>query len=126
MDDLAFAAGNILVGNPRTTEGLEIIVVPGVGCSLQFFSLAVIAVTGKDVIVTVNGIEHPTWSRILVASDGKVDIQAKASGEPNGFRAYICIKGGFPDIPVYLGSKSTSMGLGGYQVSSRLLPLYLA
>ncbi|KAF8901326.1 urea carboxylase [Gymnopilus junonius] len=117
MDDLAFAAGNILVGNSRTTEGLEIVVVPGVGCSLQFFSSAAIAVTGKEVTVTVNGIEFPTWSRIVVPPEGKVDIRAKALApeNSNGFRVYVCIKGGFPDIPAYLGSKSTSMGLGGFQ-----------
>ena len=118
MDDLAFTAANILVGNPRTTEGLEIIVVPGVGCALQFFTSAVIAVTGRDVSVSINGVSYPTWSKIVVPPDGKVEIQAKIIGLPNGFRTYIAIKGGFPDIPSYLGSKSTSMGLGGYQVSN--------
>ena len=28
---------------------------------------------------------------------------------------YLAVKGGFPEIPKYLGSKSTSLGLGGYQ-----------
>ncbi|PPQ75558.1 hypothetical protein CVT26_012381 [Gymnopilus dilepis] len=115
MDDLAFTAANILVGNPRTTEGLEIIVVPGVGCALQFFTSAVIAVTGRDVSVSINGVGYPTWSKIVVPPDGKVEIQAKTIGHSNGFRTYLAIKGGFPDIPSYLGSKSTSMGLGGYQ-----------
>ena len=30
-------------------------------------------------------------------------------------RAYLAVQGGFPEIPTYLGSKATSMGLGGYQ-----------
>ncbi len=59
MDELAFSAGNILVGNPRTTEGIEIIVVPGFGVSLQFFVAAVVSVTGKNVSVKVNGLEMP-------------------------------------------------------------------
>ena len=30
-------------------------------------------------------------------------------------RAYLAVQGGFPEIPKYLGSKATSMSLGGYQ-----------
>ncbi|KAF8970910.1 urea carboxylase [Flammula alnicola] len=116
MDDLAFAAGNILVGNPKTTEGLEMVVVPGVGCSFQFFVPAVLAVTGMDAMIKVNGMATPMWSQIIVPENGKVDIQAKSiDNVSTGFRIYLCIRGGFPDIPIYLGSKSTSMGLGGYQ-----------
>ena len=32
-----------------------------------------------------------------------------------GFRTYVAVQGGLPDVPEYLGSKSTSMGFGGYQ-----------
>jgi urea carboxylase len=118
MDDLAFSVGNILVGNEnKGTEGLEIIVVPGVACSFEFFAPAIVAVTGKPVIVKVNGFEHPMWSRICLASNSKVEIVAATSTDGrNGFRTYFSILGGFPDIPHYLGSKSTSMGFGGYQV----------
>ncbi|KJA16224.1 hypothetical protein HYPSUDRAFT_147969 [Hypholoma sublateritium FD-334 SS-4] len=116
MDDLAFSAGNILVGNPRNTEGLEIIVVPGFGFSLQFFVAAVVSVTGKNVAVKVNGLEMPLWSRVMVPANAKFEIQARSLSESaTGLRTYICIRGGFPHIPAYLGSKSTSMGLGGYQ-----------
>ncbi|KDR71879.1 hypothetical protein GALMADRAFT_74481 [Galerina marginata CBS 339.88] len=115
MDDLAFATGNILVGNPKSTEGLEIIVVPGVGCSLQFFVPTIIAVTGKEVTVKIDDVASPMWSSLLVPPHGKVSIDAIPSPDPKGFRVYLSIRGGFPDIPVYLGSKSTSMGLGGYQ-----------
>lgn len=118
MDDLAFSVGNILVGNEnRGTEGLEIIVVPGVPCSLQFFAPAVVSVTGKPATVKVNGVEHHMWSRIYLAGNSKVEIAAAASADArNGFRTYLCVLGGFPDVPYYLGSKSTSLGLGGYQV----------
>lgn len=119
MDDLAFSVGNILVGNEnKGTEGLEIIVVPGVASSLQFFAPAVVAITGKPVTINVNGIEHPMWSRVCLAGNSKVEIAAATTSTDNryGFRTYLCILGGFPDIPHYLGSKSTSMGLGGYQV----------
>jgi len=117
MDSLSFAIGNILVGNPRTTEGLEIVVVPGVGCSFTFCVPTVVAVTGMDVILKLNGHIIPMWSRIVVPQGGKLEIEAKdISNSTTGFRVYLSISGGFPDVPVYLGSKSTSMGLGGYQV----------
>ncbi|KAF8152433.1 hypothetical protein B0H34DRAFT_725475, partial [Crassisporium funariophilum] len=35
MADPAFAAANILVGNPVTTEGLEIVLLSGVGCPFR-------------------------------------------------------------------------------------------
>lgn len=35
--------------------------------------------------------------------------------DSGGLRAYLAIFGGLPGIPQYLGSKSTSMGTGGYQ-----------
>ena len=125
MDELAFSAGNILVGNPRTTEGLEIIVVPGFGLSLQFFVAAVVSVTGKNVSVKVNGLEMPLWSRTVVPANAKLELQARSlSDSATGLRTYLCIHGGFPHIPAYLGSKSTSMGLGCYQVSSFSLVIY--
>lgn len=124
MDELAFSAGNILVGNSRTIEGLEIIVVPGIGFSVQFFVPAVVAVTGKDVRVILNGVKKPLWSRVVVPANGRLDIQAEpSSASVPGLRAYLTIRGGFPNIPAYLGSKSTSMGLGGYQVQISLLLL---
>ncbi|KAF9562368.1 hypothetical protein CPC08DRAFT_749490 [Agrocybe pediades] len=121
MDELAFSLGNLIVGNPKTTEGLEFIVVPGVPCSFQFFTETVVAVTGKDVTVKIDGVVSSMWAGLVVPSKGKITIEAKVTDEPSGFRNCLCVKGGFPDVPVYLGSKSTSMGLGGYQGRS-LLP----
>jgi urea carboxylase len=119
MDSLAFRAGNILVGNPLTTEGLEIVILPGVGLALEFFMPTVIAVTGREVSVKVNNKLVDTWSRIIVPRGGKLrlDVDPKNPASSTGFRVYLCVRGGFPNVPSYLGSKSTSMGLGGYQVS---------
>lgn len=117
MDSLAFAAANILVGNPRTIEGLEIVVVPGVKASFRFFTNTVLAVTGKDAVIRVNNEQYPMWSKLLIPPCSNVDIEANTTNFTTGFRVYMGIKGGFPDVPAYLGSKSTSMGLGGYQVS---------
>ncbi|PCH34617.1 urea amidolyase [Wolfiporia cocos MD-104 SS10] len=109
MDSLAFRAANILVGNDPGTEALEITLV---GCKVLFHVPTVIAVAGAPVRVTVNGQEAQTWSSILVPAGGKVAVGTINSV---GFRAYLAVRGGFPEIPVYLGSKSTSIGLGGYQ-----------
>lgn len=119
MDDLAFSVGNLLVGNPKGTEGLEVVVVPGVGCSFQFFVATVVAVTGKEVEVVLDGHRVITWTKLLLPANGILSLATTSAPESAaGFRAYICVRGGFPNIPPYLGSKSTSMGLGGYQVHS--------
>ncbi|TFK35167.1 allophanate hydrolase subunit 2-domain-containing protein [Crucibulum laeve] len=122
MDSLAFSAANILVGNSPATEGLEIVVVPGVAFCTQFFVPTVVCVTGKDVLVKVDDQLVEMWSRIRIPAGGKLKLDAKPAGENiTGFRVYVAVLGGFPDVPSYLGSKSTSMGLGGYQGRS-LLP----
>jgi len=113
MDSQAFSAANILVGNTPETEGLEIITLPGAGCKLKFHCPAVVAVTGKSVTVKINGEQVSMWARLTISENGILDID----GRPGpGFRVYLAIRGGFPEVPQYLGSKSTSMGLGGYQV----------
>ena len=112
MDSLAFRMANILVGNALGVAALEITLT---GCRLFFHVEAIVAVTGAPVKVTVNGQEMPMWGRFHVPAKSKLSI---GNVGKTGFRAYLAIKGGFPDIPAYLGSKSTSLGLGGYQVSS--------
>lgn len=127
MDSLSFAIGNLLVGNVQVTEGLEIIIVPGVGCSFHFYVPTVVAVTGRDVLVKINGATVPMWSRIIVPRNSTLMLEARSlNTSSTGFRSYISIRGGFPDVPFYLGSKSTSMGLGGYQGRSLLRGDHLA
>ncbi|KAL5497703.1 hypothetical protein ACEPAH_2634 [Sanghuangporus vaninii] len=121
MDTLAFRAGNVLVGNPPECEGLEF-VIPSKGAgrssgltfSALFHVKAVVAVTGANASVHIDGREVPTWARLVVPSGAKLTIGSLWSDE-GGLRAYLTIFGGFPSIPKYLGSKSTSMGSGGYQ-----------
>ncbi|KAL1938008.1 hypothetical protein VTO73DRAFT_12019 [Trametes versicolor] len=109
MDSLAFRMANVLVGNEPGTEGLELTLT---GCRLVFHVPAVVAITGASVKVTVNGTEVPMWARIVVPAGGKL-VVGNAMG--TGMRVYLAVKGGFPEISKYLGSKSTSLGLGGYQ-----------
>ncbi|KAH9850513.1 urea carboxylase [Lenzites betulinus] len=109
MDSFAFRLANILVGNEPGTEGLELTLT---GCRLVFHQAAAVAVTGASIKVSVNGEEAPMWARIVVPAGGKL-VLGNAFG--TGMRMYLAIKGGFPEIPKYLGSKSTSLGLGGFQ-----------
>lgn len=109
MDSLAFRAANILVGNAPGVEALEITLV---GCRLYFHVAAVVAITGANVKVLVDGNEVPMWGRVYVPAKAKLSV---GTVQKDCFRAYLAVKGGFPQVPAYLGSKSTSMGLGGYQ-----------
>ncbi|KAJ7093306.1 allophanate hydrolase subunit 2-domain-containing protein [Mycena belliarum] len=114
MDSLAFRAANILVDNPHGTEGIELIVLPGCPAIFHFHAAAVVALTGKDLAVAVDGVPTPMWARIVVPAGGKLAVSARP-GLGAGLRTYLAVRGGFPAIPLYLGSKSTSLGMGGFQ-----------
>ncbi|KAF7341805.1 Urea carboxylase [Mycena sanguinolenta] len=114
MDSLAFRAANGLVDNVPETEGLEMIILPGTQATFQFHVSAVVAVTGKEVSVTIAGQEFHMWCSFIVPGGAKLSLSAKFE-DPGGLRTYLAIRGGFPLIPRFLGSKSTSMGFGGYQ-----------
>ncbi|KAF9220649.1 hypothetical protein BS17DRAFT_714001 [Gyrodon lividus] len=113
MDFQSFKAANILTGNSPEKEGLEIITLPGAGCKFTFHVPCVVAITGKLVTVKVNRVEVPMWARLVVPAKGTLEMSGGGGG--TGFRVYLAVRGGFPEVPKYLGSKSTSMGLGGYQ-----------
>jgi urea carboxylase len=110
MDSVSFRLANLIVGNAETTEGLEVTLI---GPELLFNVAAVIAVTGGVVDVTINGDKADMYSRLLVPAGAKVKLGMVTSG----CRSYVAVKGGFPAIPQYLGSKGTTstLNLGGYQ-----------
>lgn len=116
MDSISLRVANLLVQNPDGMEGLELLVVPSVPFEAKFHSSAVIAITGKEHQVKINGKIVDMWAANIVPAGGNLSIEAD-TGASCGFRAYLAVRGGFPNIPLYLGSKSTSMGLGGYQAS---------
>lgn len=122
MDILAFQAGNAIIGNALECEGLEVIVPPrGGGAGLKFSVLfhmdCVVAVTGAPASVMIDGRETAMWVPLAIAAGEKLAIGGSLESEEGlgGLRAYLAILGGLPGIPLYLGSKSTSMGMGGYQ-----------
>ena len=116
MDSVSFRLANVIVGNPETMEGLEITLI---GPELLFNAPGVVAVTGATIDVKIDGEPVDTYTRLAVRAGQKLTFGDVTSG----CRAYVAVKGGFPGIPQYLGSKSTTttLGLGGYQ-GRRLLP----
>ena len=109
MDQFSFAAANALVGNPVEAAALE---ATYLGPELELPDHRLVAVTGADAAVTLNGDEVPQWTTL---SAGPGDVLAIA-GASAGTRPYIAVSGGI-DVPVYLGSRSTYTltGIGGHE-----------
>ncbi|KAK6953251.1 hypothetical protein Daesc_005552 [Daldinia eschscholtzii] len=111
LNTLAVTIANLLVGNSQDVECLE---VTARGPKLRFCSLSVVAVTGYPFSVEVDGNARQMWSRIIMKPGEILNIGSSAA--PGG-RCYIAIRGGLPDVPEWLGSKSTTpnLALGGIQ-----------
>ncbi|KAF4855884.1 putative urea carboxylase [Colletotrichum siamense] len=118
MDTLSSQIANVLVGDEPGTELLEVTLT---GPALRFYVDAVVAVCGGSVSVTVGDVEQPMWSRFVVRR-GQVLKLGQLGG--SGFRAYIAIRGGFPGIPLFLGSKSTAPELGYGGLEGRKLQMH--
>jgi urea carboxylase len=110
LDSVSFRLANILVGNHENTEALEITMM---GPELLFHTTAVIAITGGLIPCTVNGKPVDTNTTLIIPSNATV----KLGQVSKGCRSYLAVRGGFPNVPLYLGSKSTTstLKLGGYQ-----------
>ncbi|MFN3766163.1 MAG: biotin-dependent carboxyltransferase family protein [Aliihoeflea sp.] len=109
MDSYALRAANLLVGNEEGAAGLEAVFV---GPKLEFTQDSVVAVTGAEMPVRIDGQEHPGWSAISVKAGQTLSFDYLKSGA----RIYIAIAGGI-DVPVALGSRSTYPigALGGFK-----------
>lgn len=108
MDEYAFQLANRAVGNAKGAPGLELTLS---GPTLLFHREVIVAVTGGDVDVTVNGKDVRMWEPFHIKKGEKLAIGKLKSG----CRAYLAIRGGI-DVCEYLGSRSTfALGnLGGY------------
>jgi KipI family sensor histidine kinase inhibitor len=109
MDEVALRVGNILVGNSQSAAGLE---VSFLGPRLRFRADVVLALTGAEMDADLDGRPAP-WYEVFLARAGQVlDIRHCT----RGMRAYLAVGGGI-DVPVRLGSRSTSLaaGFGGFE-----------
>ncbi|MBA4364562.1 MAG: hypothetical protein C0398_00970 [Coprothermobacter sp.] len=110
MDRQALALGNRLVGNEEGAAALEMTLS---GPRLAFTTDTLVAVTGADMGLQVDGYDVPAWTAILVRA-GSVLSVAGSTGA--GCRAWLCVAGGI-DVPGVLGSRSTLLraALGGFE-----------
>ncbi|WP_252273805.1 urea carboxylase [Pseudomonas subflava] len=100
MDDRALRLGNRLLGNDEGAAGLEITMS---GPLLRFNTDAVVAVTGAEIPVTLDGVAQPINTALLIEAGSTLSLGTIAG---SGARAYLTLRGGL-QVPEYLGSKST-------------------
>ena len=109
MDRLAMRSANLLVGNDEGAAGLEAVFM---GPELEFMSDALVAITGADMPIRVDGDERPGWTSFNVKAGQHLTFDYLKTGA----RIYIAISGGI-DVPEALGSRSTYPigALGGFE-----------
>ena len=115
MDLFSLRAANVLVGNEQGAACLEMTVV---GPRMRFLEDALIALTGGDLAVRIDGRPVPRWRSVRV---GKHSVLTSDS-MVDGMRAYLAVAGGI-DVPEVMGSRSTYMasrigGLNGRALKS--------
>ena len=101
MDPRAATVANMLVGNDDKEAVLECTMM---GPHLQFNQANYIAITGGDLMPTIDGKPVPNYTAIKVEA-GQV---LKFTMPKTGCRAFIAFAGGL-DIPEVMGSRSTYM-----------------
>ena len=99
MDRFAMRVANILVGNPEDAAGLEAVFM---GPEIEFAKDCVVAVTGAEMPMTLDGEAKEGWSSFSVKAGQKLGFGFLKSGA----RIYIAVSGGIATEPD-LGSRST-------------------
>jgi len=109
MDLVSHRVANALVGNDRSAASLEITLL---GPELEFESERVIAVTGADFDLALDGRPARINAPFLVASGSHLQFLARRRGT----RAYLAVSGGVATPPV-LGSRATHLvsAMGGHE-----------
>jgi biotin-dependent carboxylase-like uncharacterized protein len=113
MDGMAFAAGNILLGNDAGAAAIEIPVFP---FRLRFEVASGFAVTGANATVTLNGRRLLPWWALRAAAGDVLEIGPPEAATWRASRACLCVAGGLAVAPV-LGSRSTQLrgAFGGHE-----------
>ena len=99
MDGFSLRAANLLVGNDQGAACLEMTVV---GPRLRFAAGSVIALTGGDLAIRIDGEPAPRWQAVSVSAGSVLSSEGMA----DGMRAYLAVAGGI-DVPEVMGSRST-------------------
>lgn len=109
MDTRSASLANILVGNDENEGVIEVTMM---GPTIEFTKDNIIAVTGGDLGVKLDGASFPRYEAVLVRAGQTLSF----AGMFGGARAFIAFAGGL-DVPVVMGSKSTNLKsrIGGFQ-----------
>lgn len=105
LDQYSLAVANLLVGNREDEAVIECTLL---GPELRFDAAAVVAVSGAEAKVKLNGVEVPRNESFAVQAGDKLAFDFMKMGA----RMCIAVAGGI-DVPQILGSKST-YGLGAF------------
>ena len=105
MDDLALAAGNLLLGNDEADAAVEIQVFP---FEVRFRAPCAFALTGADCAATLDGRRVLPWWSCQAGAGQMLRLGPPAVSPWRTSRAYLCVAGGI-DVPVVLGSRSTQL-----------------
>jgi len=108
LDNYAYRISNLLVGNAEEAAALEITLF---GCQLRALRETMIAITGADLAVTVNGAPAPAWESLSLKQGDVLSFPRLSSG----CRAYLAVAGGIA-VPKVMKSASTytKAGIGGF------------
>lgn len=101
MDPVSHRLANALVGNSRDAALLEITLL---GPDLEFHDERLVAVTGAEFDLALDGHPVPSHAPFTVAAGSRLRFGARRIGA----RAYLAVSGGI-NVPPTLGSRSTHL-----------------
>ena len=101
MDPFSHRLANALVGNDRGAATLEVTLL---GPELEFEDERVIAITGADFDITLDGKAAPAGAPFMAGAESHLRFGPRRCGA----RAYLAIRGGIA-VPPVLGSRSTHL-----------------
>ena len=106
-DNFALRIGNILVGNPKQSAGIEMTII---GDKYRFKSDSYIALTGSEFEAELDNKPIPFWQGWPIKNDQILDIRSTKTGA----RCYLCVAGGI-NVEDVMGAKTTHLtsGIGG-------------
>ena len=113
MDNLALAAGNLLLGNDANAAAVEIPVFP---FKLRFDQDCAFALTGADCAARLDDAPLLPWWVHQASAGQTLTLGLPQGVRHRGSRARLCLAGGV-DVPEVLGSRSTQLrgAFGGHE-----------
>ncbi len=109
MDEMAFRAANLLVGNPADEAALEMTLWGG---DWECLAGGWVAIAGAEMVALLNGVPSGNWRSLRLARGDRLELGSCR----NGCRTYLALEGGIEGTSA-LGSRSTYLraGLGGLE-----------